>query len=1681
MPFLLLDDAVDDATRRLQDFGSQQLQDLTAGAQGAGEALGQAAGQVGGGLQDITARLQDFGQQQVQNAVQTLQPLQQQAQAQQQDAQQALTRLHDFGQQQVTNLTQQAAQPSGGQFDQFGDQSTMAVGASQQQAVQPGGDLRAYARQAAQQAGIDPDIFVNQIQQESGFNPSAKSPVGAIGIAQFMPGTAQGMGIDPTDPYAALDAAAKMDAQNLQKYGGDWRKVLAAYNAGPNAVDQYGGVPPYKETQDYVSTILGGAKNAVQNVAQGAQQAVSNALPTLSQFGDKQLSAAEAYAACGPAAAVRFAQLFGRQPTLREAVDLASQVGWTPGGGMAGLGSESDLFGKMQIPHRTVGADWQALAREASSGNPVVISTPGHYFTADNYDPSSGAFHVGSSGTDLKAGAEWMTPAQMESAMGRLQGGLAVDNPQVPGPSPLTQGVQNVVAGARDLLNQGVQRLQDITAAVPPGQVFKRAGQGLQAVADLIPPGAPIPPGVPSPDVLRAAGGILQQPSPVEAMQTMQDLQDKYGPGLSLQDGQARGVPIDTSVMTPEDRAAYNQAAVQIGGVTGPVETGMTRMFHGTGADFPRVSPEAVSGEGNLFGPGYYLTSDPRVAGGDVARGGEPVGNLTLADQVTPVTRYPGEVLSEGYAQQRGSSDVIGLDQVDNIAAGLEQVPGIDTGLARTLASGMRGNSAMYAETRTQEMLDAMRVPLEQQQQILSTAFPPPVAGANVRPVDVPQSLNLFDMEKPLAPDQAESIAQQLNTARPGAWDLTDPEVRAEVSSWSQPGADGESVYNIVRGEVPNGSTGAANRLLADAGLDGITYAGGKRIPMTDAAGMPIEHTATVVFPDSLDKLRNAISGTQGGAIDPRYGAALGLAAAGALGVANRDRVMDTLQPALDQAGGFPSPQTLGDLATGGLTRAFTQKLQDAAAAAGLQPIDLGDKPLATALERAADVLPDNPPPGVPSPDVLRAGAGFLRAAPSVSDSLQTILDLQQKYGQGLSLDDSGQARAVPPDTSVMTPEDRDAYNQAVVAVGGVTSPVEVANRVLAPALNADPVVQQLVNKFDSDTRGAVAQADTLARQGLLTPTGVKAMVDSARTTATADLHAGISALPAAIQDDPATKQVVRNLTQPAGDFTRGVLNPIANVSSALKETVLSGSPFHMLYELQQAARANPNLLESGPTIGRSVLNAANPAAYDAWRLKFALVYEAAAKAGVTLPGAGDQDVSNLLQGVRGFAIRSGISGVGTGLSTYATDKAQGADDQHAITDALLKGGLGAVFGGAVGSVIGPALWERTVPTLKVMTWETLTGKGMPAEDAARFVNQTFGGLNLSRIARSPDVQAVARTVTFAPDVWEGIARQIGQTFNPDLSSPVGNAAKVYAATTALSSAFLLEGLNYALSGHFTNRNDAGHDLDLDVTSLTKPTTDQGQAQHVYVDTLGLLRAVPQIGLGLMRGSTDELGKFVAGRASQPVNIASALTRNVDYRGQPIVDPNANPIQRAGQAVGYALGQAVPAGASGVVQGYERAGPVGAAISALTGARVTSVSEAQAARAAAQGQGGPSRVGQLLGQAGLAYPSTPSSVPVAGAGRNARINLTQDDRQQYGAHLQASLQRQIDELQADPRFTGESPEDQKADLQAVVRAADAEARGALLDAIPDAELESRLGQRATATPTPRPGQRRPAA
>ena len=112
------------------------------------------------------------------------------------------------------------------------------------------------AEAAAYRYGIPADLFSRLVQQESNWNPRAKSHKGAIGLAQLMPGTARSLGVDPHDPAQNLDGGARYLSRMYKKFG-TWRLALAAYNAGPEAVAKYDGVPPYKETKNYVKRILG--------------------------------------------------------------------------------------------------------------------------------------------------------------------------------------------------------------------------------------------------------------------------------------------------------------------------------------------------------------------------------------------------------------------------------------------------------------------------------------------------------------------------------------------------------------------------------------------------------------------------------------------------------------------------------------------------------------------------------------------------------------------------------------------------------------------------------------------------------------------------------------------------------------------------------------------------------------------------------------------------------------------------------------------------------------------------------------------------------------------------------------------------------------------------------------------------------------------------------------------------------------------------------------------------------------------------------------------------------------------------------------------------------------------------------------------------------------------------------
>jgi len=112
------------------------------------------------------------------------------------------------------------------------------------------------AKSAAARHAVPEDLFLRLVQQESGWNPQARSLKGATGLAQLMPGTAQGLGVDPADPSQNLEGGARYLRQMFDRFG-SWRLALAAYNAGPEAVAKYGGIPPYQETRNYVLVIYG--------------------------------------------------------------------------------------------------------------------------------------------------------------------------------------------------------------------------------------------------------------------------------------------------------------------------------------------------------------------------------------------------------------------------------------------------------------------------------------------------------------------------------------------------------------------------------------------------------------------------------------------------------------------------------------------------------------------------------------------------------------------------------------------------------------------------------------------------------------------------------------------------------------------------------------------------------------------------------------------------------------------------------------------------------------------------------------------------------------------------------------------------------------------------------------------------------------------------------------------------------------------------------------------------------------------------------------------------------------------------------------------------------------------------------------------------------------------------------
>ena len=124
-------------------------------------------------------------------------------------------------------------------------------------AAPAGSDITALATAAARRHGLDPALVLAVVKVESAFQPQAVSPKGAQGLMQLMPPTARDLGVeDAFDPEQNLDGGARYLRQLLIRYKGDVKRALAAYNAGPGAEDRHNGIPPYRETRQYVRRVL---------------------------------------------------------------------------------------------------------------------------------------------------------------------------------------------------------------------------------------------------------------------------------------------------------------------------------------------------------------------------------------------------------------------------------------------------------------------------------------------------------------------------------------------------------------------------------------------------------------------------------------------------------------------------------------------------------------------------------------------------------------------------------------------------------------------------------------------------------------------------------------------------------------------------------------------------------------------------------------------------------------------------------------------------------------------------------------------------------------------------------------------------------------------------------------------------------------------------------------------------------------------------------------------------------------------------------------------------------------------------------------------------------------------------------------------------------------------------------
>jgi cell wall-associated NlpC family hydrolase len=845
---------------------------------------------------------------------------------------------------------------------------------------------------AAQAAQVDPALLRALIHQESNFDPRAVSGAGAQGLGQLMPGTARELGVsDPFDPAQNARAAAAYLKNQLDAFGGDIDKALAAYNAGPGAVRQYGGIPPYAETRNYVQRVRAfydaekqGALNPFRSTNTNTTSDTS-AAPTTNLSADalKKQATAALWAAqqIGSQAWNELCQRFVEQTYGTEGRFLTAKAASNdliPHFGQAGadnlknapLGAlvyfsadptngfdghagiyvgngqmvsatpsgvqKTDILGDPYYGQRYVGwaappPEWQGRPADGSIADGAQrlvdafnAGTPAAALTLDptqqteappeppaptdqgTADEAAAAQQRQTQPTDQGEPPKNVSPSvadptaeAVREALGLTQGptdlgtagGPVTPEGETLSPSDEIRRLLNLPGADRDSL---VGRAREVLGHAGVNMSLLDRVLGFRGVyKDASSPGFVGEPGEgdtrtstePTPQQQRHEADVLRLllDTPRDAPQVL-DLIDRAQAGMATprsvadvmsagpnqvdaerltsiiqiiaRDAQLDPAQLAQMVRTDELAQADNPGqhifdaiwfAIadeyglpastwpqyvrgMLAGVAQPqtqTEEPDKPLYHGTGSGFPYFIPEQLS-PNSLYGPGMYLTSDPRVAGsGTLERPGYAEATAkNFGDEVTKLERDIQEEQAEQESLRSGPLHEQFPDWEDRVAESQQRVD------------------------RWQRRLDEIG---------RHTA-------AQVRPMRLPSTIRLLDVEQPVPEGAVERIRKQLGGDTPDESEVLD-NFDAELSDLKQRGeVTGDDLYQalvaatndpMTRGRSPEYVTD----VLSAAGFDGIHYSGGQRIPMIDEAGNPINHEAYVIFPDKMGKVRNALTG----------------------------------------------------------------------------------------------------------------------------------------------------------------------------------------------------------------------------------------------------------------------------------------------------------------------------------------------------------------------------------------------------------------------------------------------------------------------------------------------------------------------------------------------------------------------------------------------------------------------------------------------------------------------------------------------------------------------------------------------------------------------------------------------------------------------------------------------------